>query len=547
MNENLRKIFELANIKHILYVDDEFSNYANYKDVSNARCHVLFDNQAELPFVCDSSTMDEKFDNWWDSAPQEDIWRFISKHGINKAITDVDRNLEDLCAEEIDRKNLSPEQFIEQLSIIKSSIPEEENILFLIDKELNGDIESSKIIELIRPLNNKYIALFSGTFQPQEEIATWANQEYPEDVYPLSKSRLDNASLIEGIRNVIWLRSISTLKTRTIDVLKESFSAVAKQLDAIDPVSFDKIVMDVSIKEGCWEFETLYRVVMSMLEQAVQNYMVSNENFTTFQEITHAVRKVKDALPNVQNTPINTEQILSMQKSEWYYDGVYLNTVYSPIGNGDIFSIESDEMMQDYILLCQPCTLSIRPEGRRKEGVDYAYIVPIKQQKKPLEYWEKINSNKTGKETKFADFTSCKRISLDVLDLVSFNAEGKAVIDLSNMEFQDSRREFLQKNMILRYGSIWNKINNYYKTYVAIRRSNIKEEEKEACLAYFERPYEMCTASLLKTPIYSTVDKTIEFSIRRKCRYKEPYVQDLLQKFMRYLSRPGFAPQFNRF
>ena len=125
-------------------------------------------------------------------------------------------------------------------------------------------------------------------------------------MYPLSKSRLDNASLIEGIRNVIWLRSISTLKTRTIDVLKESFSAVAKQLDAIDPVSFDKIVMDVSIKEGCWEFETLYRVVMSMLEQAVQNYMVSNENFTTFQEITHAVIKVKDAFPNVQNTPINT-------------------------------------------------------------------------------------------------------------------------------------------------------------------------------------------------------------------------------------------------
>ena len=532
MNEDLKKIFQLRNIQHIVYVDDEFSGYNAYKDNCNARCHYLFDINEDLPFDCDSSTIDEEFETWWNGGAQ--IGDFITVHDIKRSTTRIEQNLQELCADEIDNVSLSPEQLVEKRGELISKA-EGEKTLFLIDKELVGDITSDYIIELLHDVPNKYIALFSRTFRPEEEISAWLSKDARPDVYPLSKTRLENDTFVEGVRNVIWLESISTLRDHSIELLRDAFDKVSDSLKAIDPASFDKIVNEVSKKEGCWEFDTLYRIILLMLTQTVQRSITNQANYTNFQRYTHDVRDIKDALVNVHRAPINDEMVQALQEQELYDDGTYLNSVYAQISNGDIFIVGNGQ--KEYILLNQPCSISIHEEGKRNHKLDYAYLVPIVEQKKTHSEELRHVSKKI-----YADFTAYKRISLDVLDLVSYNSDGEAKIDLRNNTLKDSKHFIFQKNMLDRYEHIWVKINKYYQMHQVVNSSTIEDDEKRKILVYLRRPYEMGDPDLVKVPTHSTNPKVLFFHIRRVRRYREPYVQDLLQKFMRYLSRPGFAP-----
>ena len=536
MNADIQKLTQLANIRHIFYVDDDFSGYDLYRGSCYARCREIKDTEKQLPFECDTVNFDNQFDSWWKSGL--DIHKFISEQAISREETQIESNLLSLCEGGINIHCIAPEQYIEQIREKLEGIQPEENILFLVDKELNGHADSNRIVAFLQSIPNKYIALFSETFKPEAEISTWLNDNHPKDVYPLAKQRLDNDSFVEGLRNVIWLKDISSLKEKTIDVLLDSIETVKNRLESIDPATFDKTIMDVSKDEGCWEFETLYRIILSMLNQGVQKYMTVDENFAHFQKITHNVRNIKEALPNIQNNPIDKEKIQSIQESEWYYSENYLNSVYSPIQNGDIFAIyDENGDMKEYILLCQPRNLAIRSDGTRGKNLDYAYLVPLIRSRKSPKFCEKINSLEQGVQTKHADFPNCKRISLDVLDLVSYNAQGKAEINLKHSVVTD----FLQDNMKIRYCEIWKKIHTYFDMYQSILTSNLKKDNKEICLSHLRKPYEMGVLSLLLTPTIN--GDFLCFNIQRKNRYKEPFVQDLLQKFMRYLSRPGFAPQ----
>jgi len=535
MNADIQKLTQLANIRHIFYVDDDFSGYDLYKEPCYARCRDIKDADKQLPFECDTVNFENQFDNWWESGL--DIHKFISEQAISRKETQIESNLYSLCESGINIHCIAPEQYIEQIREKLEGIPQEENILFLVDKELNGHADSNRIVDFLRSIPNKYIALFSETFQPEEEISTWLNDNHPKDVYPLAKQRLDNDSFVEGVRNVIWLKDISSLKIRTIDLLQDSIKKVTKKLESIDPSTFDKTIMDVSKDEGCWEFETLYRIILSMLNQEVQEYMIADENFAHFQEITHNIRNIKETLPNIQNNPIDKEKIQSIQESEWYYSGNYLNSVFSPIQNGDIFTIGQKK----YMLLCQPCNLAVRDQGKRSHDLDYAYLIPIRNTNEIKIYHEEIKTLSPNREC--ADFTNCKRISLDLLDLVSYNEEGISKIDINVAEIQDYRKNILQQNMLRRYHKVWEKINKYYQIYKSIQDSPMEKVEKEKCLNFLKRPYEMGDPTLVKVPIHTANNSIFSFSIQRISRYKEPFVQDLLQKFMRYLSRPGFAPQ----
>ena len=535
MNADIQKLTQLANIRHIFYVDDDFSGYDLYKEPCYARCRDIKDADKQLPFECDTVNFENQFDNWWKSGL--DIHKFISEQAISRKETQIESNLYSLCEGGINIHCIAPEQYIEQIREKLEGIPQEENILFLVDKELNGHADSNRIVDFLRSIPNKYIALFSETFQPEEEISTWLNDNHPKDVYPLAKQRLDNDSFVEGVRNVIWLKDISSLKIRTIDLLQDSIKKVTKKLESIDPSTFDKTIMDVSKDEGCWEFETLYRIILSMLNQEVQEYMIADENFAHFQGITHNIRNIKETLPNIQNNPIDKEKIQSIQESEWYYSGNYLNSVFSPIQNGDIFTIGQKK----YMLLCQPCNLAVRDQGKRSHDLDYAYLIPIRNTNEIKIYHEEIKTLSPNREC--ADFTNCKRISLDLLDLVSYNEEGISKIDINVAEIQDYRKNILQLNMLRRYHKVWEKINKYYQIYKSIQDSPMEKVEKEKCLNFLKRPYEMGDPTLVKVPIHTANNSIFSFSIQRISRYKEPFVQDLLQKFMRYLSRPGFAPQ----
>lgn len=140
-----------------------------------------------------------------------------------------------------------------------------------------------------------------------------------------------------------------------------------------------------------------------------------------------------------------------------------------------------------------------------------------------------------------AELANYHRVSLSLLDLVSFNAEGLAVIDLKQTPTTHPHKDVIQKNMILRYGVVWNKVKSYKEKYDRIQSLGLSKQEKDYLGKEFCRPFEMGDNAVAKHPkkIQGKPD-VFDFQVERVRRYKDPYAKDLLSLFMDYLSRPGY-------
>ena len=76
----------------------------------------------------------------------------------------------------------------------------------------------------------------------------------------------------------------------------------------------------------------------------------------------------------VHQYPEVDKQAKGFIKDERFLDGNIINTLYTPLQNGDIFKINNTL----YILLCQPCNISIRSDGKRgSNDYDTGFLVKL--------------------------------------------------------------------------------------------------------------------------------------------------------------------------
>lgn len=202
------------------------------------------------------------------------------------------------------------------------------------------------------------------------------------------------------------------------------------------------------------------------------------------------------------------------------------------MANGDIFLIGTKK----YILLFQPCSLSIRQDGKRSRDLSSAYVIEIKNKTKgtqTLKENEVPLENPKDLEFHYINLASFQHICLDVVDMVSFNSEGKAIIDVSKEECPIDDKKLLQPNMLMRYSKLvkfWKKLIPFLKTYG-------KGEAKDSA-KYFLK------SSFLKLPTLRD-DNLVEFQITRVERYNELLSQVLYSKLMNYMSRIAVPNDFS--
>jgi hypothetical protein len=132
-------------------------------------------------------------------------------------------------------------------------------------------------------------------------------------------------------------------------------------------------------------------------------------------------------------------------------------------------------------------------------------------------------------------------VSLALLDLVSFNSEGKAIIDLKQTVENHPSKGIIQANMMKRYGSIWKIVKEYKEKYDKIQSLTCSKADKDYLSKEFCRPFEMGDRAVAKHPLkVQGKPDVFDFQVQRVKRYKDPYAKDLLSLFMDYLSRPGY-------
>lgn len=554
---NIEGLLKKRHIKKIVYVDNEFEkdayeiNCDEYirSNINNKNIKWPFEGgvDAGLEFAL------SKFHEWLKDVPQKEFEEWIKKQGISKSKNSIEKKLEEILPENI-LTCLTPAEFINQYNMSQLPLSETNQLLILMDMYLNDGDPKGGMRLLSQFKDQDYVAcgLFSNRFNIEEEINQWKNCDKANNIYPLAKKRVytkDGQDLLCGLENVIWLRQISDIKNNVCGMYKDALSEAQEDIKSLDPASFDLSIIHTSKDEGCWEFDTMKRIIRLFVNYHIEELLINKAHFSTIQKQTKLLKEIGD-ISNC-SAPPDTEIIKKLHKSEVYENINYVNSTYSQICNGDIFEIENRNKKELYMLSCQPCNLELRGDTLRKSS-EFVYILPIEPIVKETENGQKNrqkfisplqNINET--ERKCVNLACGKRINPQILDLVCYNKRGEARININKRSSDLEGATLMQDNMLRHYDSIKKNISKYVNMIQEVNSILLyfKKESRPIILKLLKKPFEMSEERLLD-PICSGND--INFKIKRVARYREPYAQIILQDFKDYQSRQALPNDFSK-
>lgn len=593
--ETTINLLEAENIAHIIYIDDKF-DIEGQKEVFKARLnelkntgnHITSDTFNGIDWTAPQPKFESSILNLWEKTENKSALLFdVCTHTEDEDNSNIIPALEikNCYGEKI--KLMTPDDWIKDKYKVIQELEENKKALCLFDFEFqsgnkltngrNGVQLAKSLIDEEDYMEKIVCGIFSHKFTEEQEDEF--REKYSEDYniglekfYTISKRRFafdpQISGFAEGIKNLLLLPYVEQLKTESLTVLTESNRKAGDRIKKMTPKTFNQIIQKSSLKEGVWEISTLFRLYGLLSKE--ENYNMIAEP-TVRQNFNESIKKIReiDLKDTGYNSTVRNQQLIDLRNSELYLSGNIINKLHLPLTNGDIFSIKGKE----YILLVQPCNLALRANGKRDYDYDTGMLIPLK-------YIPKDKLNLTSEEIKIAEnidqfyvayFPEYKIISLDYLDLSVFNSEGNASIDfrvssLSNelIHFPWLKRyEYIYKSLlafekkVIEFKTVW-KVVNKSLVEKQQRVKNVEEPEKtelseeikilnEHLSNTQKKVYNIEELNKVKidcTKIYNHQSRILDTTIKRVRHYKSPYSDDLLQKFMLYLSRNAFDHDF---
>ena len=457
----------------------------------------------------------------------------------------------------------SPNEWIQNKQTVVQSLNENQKILFLFDIDFahaplaDGRDGRDLAMELLQDgsINNfLYCGIFSHLFAINEEDAK--RNEYcnthklqKERFYTISKKRFNKDSylpgLAEGIRNTLLINEIEFLKNETTKALRSSFAQTIKEISGLTPESFNHIIQKSSKEEGVWEIATLIRLSNLISSTKALKLFIPDYKRKRINQSLEKIRKV-ETIKTGGDTPIDKEQVKKLRAKELYIEDEVLNILHYPLSNGDIFDIDGKK----YILLVQPCNVALRSSGKRNRNYDVGFLLQIEEitaEAFKLYSKEQHSSQEIIEDTLLEDdkvktikFSSFKPVSLSPLDLVVFDKNGIAKLNLTEKENQSN---IIQESWKKRYKELHKVFLDYadsIKTFRKLKTSNKNLLKNSIYVGTLFSGFTINNESCL-----SNSGNLLTFKIKRIGHYHSPYSDFLLQKFMQYLSRNAFEHDFS--
>lgn len=561
MKDSIKILIERRNINRIVYVDNEFE-IDIYRD--NIKLYLrenISDKNIDWPFSIEAGLEYalKECDCWLNNEYEKDkVLLFIKEQRIKRGLHPVEKSLNNILPENI-LFCVTPDEFKEQYIENPVYTPTQTGqMVILMDKFVKEDDANSGMRLLTSFKDKDYVAcgLFSNKFEINDEIAHWDDCDKANNIYPLSKSRVteDGEAFLLGLRNIVWLRQISDIKKHILDLYNQAFSKTREDLDSLDPASFDYAIIKSSAYEGCWEFDVMKRIMLLLLNRHVERLMTEDDEFSKIQDLTHVLKQISD-FPRCTDKP-NSILLQEYYKSEIYADISYINNTYSQIANGDIFEIEGKGR---FMLSCQPCNLELRKDASRKSS-EFVYLLPIEptftltednpeqRKKQNRQLYRSLLQHLSDGESLCVNLAANVRINPRILDLVCYNKDGVAIIDINKDKDQLDDSSIMQANMLTHYHKIYSTICNQVrlcKKIDGISKDILEKGEKQSLLKMLKKPFEMASEKLI-SPNYNSETGIVDFKIKRVERYKEPFAQIVLHDFMNYLSRQALPNDFSK-
>lgn len=425
-------------------------------------------------------------------------------------------------------------------------------ILWLVDYELvDGDSEKTglNLIEKIivenqeneEFLEKNIFVLLSGFQINSTEIRSMKCRIYKIDKLALGDTKTFIKSLINGSKEYIsWI-----LVRKVNKSLSDGFKAAESEILSRKQEILDYLIIHYPNKEGTNTLEILVRILQ----------IIARENFEGFisNDIGKLIRLLQEYEMLCESEPrIKSNYLFDLMNKETANKNI--NKFYNSINSGDIFCISG----KHYILLSQPCDISVRGKGERK--LERGILVRMTENScsEKASYELKHFNNKSY----YIDYRDCKYVNLDILDLCTLNSEGKArlhkdifenshsltinSIDIEKIEnstyeinglidrlISEGKLEgYLNYPMRLKIFKILKKINEVVNIFNDFNKENS---------VYFKKMRNIIKSEseLISFYSYELCEDYIEFKVQRIAALNTIDTYDIINEFSNYTSRIG--------
>ena len=587
----ISKLLKATNITEVYYIDDIFQDDKeideHFEEFLAAIEECLSEGHTEdIPkkiIYAGIDNLEDEVRRWWTEMKLDQkkqmLKRYISGYEENRQPTvSIQAVMDERCI------CCSPSVWDKEYKTnVKAKISAGQSILLLFDYALSKERTGLQYAEEALDLDTDcaYCGIISNQFRIDNEFQQrddYKKQNPKHYIYPLSKERLtidteDYSAFISGLKNILWVKHIELIKEHTNAILQKAFNETINRYLDIQPPTYKQIIVDSSYTEGCQEIDTTLRLFQIILDKKIKE-SITEDTLSLINKNSDLILDIQaQSDVNCQYPEVN-DQAISFIKDERFLDGSIINSIYAPIQNGDIFKINKTL----YILLCQPCNISIRSEGKRgNNDYDTGFLVKldltknIGVSKKHTFYsvWSKIENELQNKGVRPEILQSQKKelakllelenasnipltfkignpgklytvrlkdfhtFSLSLLDSVSFNKDGKAIIN----SVTTGRPIWLHRNLYERQKQIIDQMKDWRQF-----KHNLNELCYDCQWLFDIKAISSKLFNGIKYE-YSENDQII-LPIQRIGHYRRPYSDDLLTQFSHYISRAGFPHPF---
>lgn len=590
----VKSLLEGVGVSVIYYVDDyqsfdgleDISKYIEDKTPEELQLHS--DKLPEAILVAKEAgvEMSEVIQSWWDSLSNEKRDKFIKEFVPAKdlhAERDIRKLLGDKCL------FCSPDQWDnEYSSACLDRIKKGEKVLLLFDQKIGkgqtAEGQGRTGLSMAQSFSsndgvkeNTYCGIFSQSFEREgefefrnknrEELASWA--------FPLSKKRMpkdnDYTLFIEGINNILWVGYADNLSSMATNLIDETSKKIKEEFGKIMPLEFKQVVIDSSYEEGCREIDTLLRLIHIIFEREIQTALAGSEGrLKAFGDNVKGIKDIdsivsKKLQKDIQGNRYDAKAVNKFFLDETFIPGSVINQLLMPLQNGDVFCVNNEKF---YVLLCQPCTISLRSGGKRG-GNGIGYFVPLEESTAESSIEKDIDRllSKTGDEIEKAK-TKLKEnihekllaaaqgysykvkcpinekylcalinkytpISLSLLDFCTFSEDGQVIINKECSANLHQNQRLLNERHIKNFKE-------------SLNLEHLMEGLDADCHAIVKRKVESWFYTFLtRIGIKSEFDNSrYVFPIIRYGHIQDPLASDLLTQLSHYMSRAGLPNEF---
>lgn len=565
-------LFKEIGIDKVIWIDDNFSQNST-DETEKSKTIDLIVNQIQAILDTGNTQVLETIDGLDirlpDNKPNDVILSDLREHlystdiNLSMILNQLDTNhARELTQKDIQNiENTLKRSFeLEEMSLFEWQTQKNEllnqtdNKLFLIDKEFKheGGTEDDGI-NIIKEIllknstntNPPICILFTHTCRDTEQEENTRKGIYsklqesitglPSYCFQvLSKSRIaelesSGKNLINALKALLVRRTFTKMAYGLKNNLNKNISNVTDLLINSNIHELEEVIFGSTNKEGVSELELLDRIYH------LNQRKVLSELISTTPDIIEDIiklRYIRGKLPSNPDTTSSYSEFIAMRQKEVWTPQDIINKIHMPISNGDIFKINKKE----YILIAQPCEISIRRNGKRK--TDIAILAPISN-KNSDQIIAEADNLKSGicyafsehaKDNSqwYVEFNSSFYININVLDLCTFNEQGK--VFFSNLS---------PKPRILDIGGQGKRFDallRLSKESPQLIPTELKVEPKDI----------MANRPINRDFIVNYIPEENKWvsEIERIRRLEDPFAEYVLNKYFLYRSRKAFEHDF---